>query len=308
MAPGPQVVAVGEAARAGRRRRRRRAVRVAVPDQLGRRRRGARRPATTSCSQLVPGKTTTPIRGATQIGLAARARLCSSMTGLASSRSASSVAWASAVGLVGRVDLEAEGPCPPARAATPSKPRAGSARSIVAPCGSAIPGRSRTSTCTENSREPHASAPYQSANERPRDPLVGGDVARRGGRHDLGGQRRRGRLLVPGLASSQSRSGCLSKAGGLVPGTQSSAGQNREESGCSTSSQRRQRAVDEAELELGVGQMTMPCASAPGRGPRGRRPGRARAAASAASWPDQVDGLGQPDVQVVALGRPWSTG
>ena len=47
-----------------------------------------------------------------------------------------------------------------------------------------------------------------------------------------------GGFLSQGRASSQSRRGCLSNDGGLVPGAQSSAGQNRLESGVRTSSHR----------------------------------------------------------------------
>ena len=138
---------------------------------------------------------------------------------------------------------------------------------MVAPSGSAIPGRRLTSTRAANLI---GRAPYQSAKPAPGDPLVGGRVARpRWPRPRRRRQRGRGRPLVPVLvASAQSRSGCLSKAGGAFPGTTWSAGQSREESGVTTSSHRRQHAVDVAQLELGVGQ------DEPGRRPPARPPGR----------------------------------
>src|SRR5690606_22694609 len=64
----------------------------------------------------------------------------SSITGLdrkrwhRSSTRAAAVAW-SAASTRNRIDLPTDTPL------TPSKPRAGRARSIVAPCGSAMPGR-----------------------------------------------------------------------------------------------------------------------------------------------------------------------
>ena len=56
-----------------------------------------------------------------------------------------------------RIALPTLKPC------TSEKPSAGSARSMVAPCGSAIPGRNCTSTSTSNRTQ----APYQSDRRRP---------------------------------------------------------------------------------------------------------------------------------------------
>ena len=70
-----------------------------------------------------------------------------------------------------------------------------------------------------------------------------------------------GGCLSQGWPSSQSRSGCLSKDGGLVPGAQLSAGQNRDESGVSTSSQMDSAPSMKPSSNL-VSQMTMPCSSA----------------------------------------------
>ena len=155
-----QVVAVGEAAREhdGVDRAE---LRVTVPEQ--------RRPAppaasaacTTSCSQLVPGKTTTPMRGATQIA-SSSSRLCS-ITGLASRRSASSVAVVRAAPSSGGVDLEAEGPAGPdvgdaVEAERGQRPLDRGALGVGDP-GPQLHLHARP--------EPHGVAPYQSSSERP---------------------------------------------------------------------------------------------------------------------------------------------
>src|SRR5665213_3430231 len=77
-----------------------------------------------------------------------------------------------------------------------------------------------------------------------------------------GGRGGGGGCLSQGWASSQSRSGCLSNDGGLVPGSQSSAGQNRDESGVSTSSQMDSAPSMTPSSNL-VSQITIPCSSAP---------------------------------------------
>src|SRR5665213_3890556 len=70
-----------------------------------------------------------------------------------------------------------------------------------------------------------------------------------------------GGCFSQGCASSQSRNGCLSNDGGLVPGAQLSAGQNRDESGVSTSSQIDSFPSMVPSSNL-VSQITTPCSSA----------------------------------------------
>ena len=162
--------------------------------------------STASSSQFEPGKMTTPTRAAIR-----RARRpwivmsASSITGLMRNRWHTSSACARALASSGassskRIALPTRTP------RMPSKPRAGSDRSIVAPCGSAMPGRRRVSTSTEKSMRraywrvglgPLRPRRASRANARPGDALVGLDVALARRRDDLGGQRRRRRGLVP---------------------------------------------------------------------------------------------------------------
>ena len=127
----------------------------AVPHQLGRHAQAGEGP-TASCSQLVPGKTHDPDRVVpssqdTSAGRDGHHRLRSVHRGWPDSRvlddgvGQQARTQCLALGVAWRPPHEAErlaGPHP----LTPSRPSAGSARSMVAPCGSAIPGRSSTST------------------------------------------------------------------------------------------------------------------------------------------------------------------
>ena len=117
---------------------------------------------TTSCSQLVPGKTTTPIRGAIQIeGLELEPALLDHRVGQ------------QAVGqlgrrgarrpLVRRVDLEAEGTAGPhvddaVEAQRGQRPLDGGTLGV---------GDAGPQLHLDPRREPHAVAPYQSSSERP---------------------------------------------------------------------------------------------------------------------------------------------
>ena len=139
--PGPQVVAVGETAgehhgvEAGQ-------VVAAVPDQLGPGPRATRPRPTTSCSQLVPGKTTTPTRAAiSRSPSAAATHLQAALLDHRVGQQPVGQLLGLGAGRLLVVGLQVEADDRPARTpVTPSKPRAGSARSMVAPSGSAIPG------------------------------------------------------------------------------------------------------------------------------------------------------------------------
>src|SRR5947207_2700470 len=87
------------------------------------------------------------------------------------------------------------------------------------------PGRIMTSTRTGNfmGSLSHAGPRGQGT---AREPLVGADVPVAAGVHHLLRQVGRGRGLVPPRLLQQSRSGCLSYEGGVVPGRQASASQN----------------------------------------------------------------------------------
>ena len=90
----------------------------------------------------------------------------------------------------------------------PLNPNAGRARSMVAPCGSAMPGRKRHLDEHGKSRHPvgrpaavdrrlRTRRRGQSAETQTRQPLVGLHVTVPGGLHHIRGQGRRGRRLVP---------------------------------------------------------------------------------------------------------------
>ena len=157
---------MGEPARVGRRRR---TLRDCSPCA----KRVARSPRpliawTTSCSQFVPGKTTTAPRVVTGVHLRPIRFSCSP-----SPRPARSRGWRA----TWTPDLRRRRRRPPRRwlrprTGSPARPswcaRPGNRAQAtlarcVAPCGSAIPGRSRTSTRTSKSTQ----APYQSARRRP---------------------------------------------------------------------------------------------------------------------------------------------
>ena len=221
--------------------------------------------------------------------------LKSSITGLASSVSAICSAVARRRRPGRRPSSSSSKRLPWRTLVTPSKPSAAARRCTAWPWGSRISGLSMTSTTTRATGSPirfsrgtsapgllgggdpqstggygwfrpHAAAggpggSWRRRRSRPGQPLVGLDVARPGGGHDVGGQgRRRGVARVRSQPEageiSQSRTYCLSKDGCARPGSHWSAGQNREESGVSTSSaeDQRPRPREPAELELGVGQ------------------------------------------------------
>ena len=140
---------------------------------------------------------------------------------------------------------------------TPSKPSAGSDRSMVDPCGSAIPGRSRTSTATSKvmgrsfphgvcalGQQPGASGRSHRASR----PGIDRRSARtpRGSGRRWPRPRRRAAAAVADACPSHRRRGsrgpvaCRTRAG-VAPGCPVRANQNRDESGVSTSSQTTRR-------------------------------------------------------------------
>ena len=174
---------------------------------------------------------------------------------------------------------------------------------MVAPCGSAMPWRRRTSTSTEKLLRAMAMLRHRTSRttggRRParRRRCSGREVADTISSGSAGG----GGCLSQGWASSQSRRRLLvERRAGWSPGAQSSAGQNRDESGVSTSSQMDSAPSMKPSSNL-VSQMTMPCASAraAARGVGGQAQGRRGLGRLLAH---EVDGLVHPDVEVVALG------
>ena len=200
----------------------------------------------------------------------------SSMTGLASRRSATTVARASAsasseAAMSNRNALPGPHPGDAVEAERGQGPFDGGPLR-----DRRCPSRSRTSTRTENCRAAATvgTVPVgQASARRParRRRHSGCEVAG----HDLGGQGRGRGCLSHGWPSSQSRNGCLSNEGGLVPGR---AVVGRPEPRGVRSQHLvadGQPPVDEAELELGVADDD-PLLLGPGRGPASRRPGTAR--------------------------------
>ena len=172
MAPGAEVVAVGEPTGQHERVDACGRLSVAVPHDLGLAAERAATASTTSASQFVPGNSTTPTvmrRRSSADGAA------SSITGLVRNRWHRSCDLGPAPPPRRRLDREPDGLADrDARRRRRSRAWAATARS-VAPWGSAMPGRRRTSTSTENVTPrslvscPAArrSAPGQSAKDRP---------------------------------------------------------------------------------------------------------------------------------------------
>ena len=158
-----------------------------------------------------------------------------SMTGLARKRSHIEVTRVGRSVLVGGLDDEADDLADVHALDRPrTRARAGLARSS-GPRGSAIPSSPVISTTAANLTRV---APYQSAKREPGDLLVGGDIARPvwRPRPRRASAAARDSLSQPVL-SAQSRTGCLSNDGGVVPGAHEFAAQNRDESGVRISSQ-----------------------------------------------------------------------
>jgi hypothetical protein len=178
---------------------------------------------TASCSQLVPGKTTTPMRGATQ-----PAEASSSRTALLDDR-------------VGQQAVGHHGGLVPApRPRRPRRPRSGTsgrpgrgdpveAQGGQRPLDGGPSGR-RCRRATGPRPAPRRTSCHVSTvpvvQRAAADPLVGGDVARRHGRPRPRRAAVAGAAACPRAGPPASRAGaaCRRRAG-LVPGTQSSAGQ-----------------------------------------------------------------------------------
>ena len=145
-----------------------------------------------------------------------------------------------------RIRRTSSSKCLPCRTSrTPAMPSRPSAPTMAWPCGSRISGLSTTSTTTRvTATPPRFGAASLSAGPVAEalagQPLVRLDVTRPGRRDDVVRQGRRRVAGVPVPAgraeSSQSRTYCLSKLGCARAGCHPSAGQNRDESGVSTSS------------------------------------------------------------------------
>ena len=255
----------------------------AVPHQLGLRTKAASNASTTSCSQLVPGNTTTPLavhqatipragpgpRLSGQGALAVMEMAVSSMTGLASRRDAQLLHHPAGGRAVGRLHLQAKslaGPHPAhpgeterrevpfrwwrpggrkSRAATALLPRRRKSPSAALPLsGPAGTGRR------------HRANRQSAARSAARTPLCTGA----GRLHDFGRKGRGGGDLSHPL-SSQSRNGCLSNDGGAPPGSPRATGQKRDESGVSTSSHMASRPSMKPSSNL-VSAMMMPLSAA----------------------------------------------
>src|SRR5205823_10601684 len=135
---------------------------------------------------------------------------------------------------------------------TPSKPSAGSARSMVAPCGSAMPGRRRTSTSTGNlTRSLSHAVPVGKGLSG--DALVGGDVALPRRVDDCVGQVRRRRLLVPTLCLEPVAQRLLVERRGRGAGLPFVRGPEARGAGREHLVADGEGAVDQADLELGAG-------------------------------------------------------
>ena len=142
--PRAQVVAVGEAAGEDHGIE---ADQVASPCQtMDASAPSASTASTTSCSQLEPGNSTTPTRAVTGAGSRVTGGILDHRVGEQSP--AQFVDLRPGRPLVGGVDARNGTPCRPAPRNPARNPSAGKARSMVAPCGSAMPGRSDTSTST----------------------------------------------------------------------------------------------------------------------------------------------------------------
>ena len=211
-----------------------------------------------SRSSSEPGNVTTPIRG--------RARRRSSASpprpagpgsprspGSTAARSAISSTCAARPGLVVGLDRRARSCLPTRTSETFVQPSAGSASSTALPCGSSSPGLSATRTSNRTSR-----VLTRSRSSRRAGPGVvarghaagAGSVERVAVIRSYASRYRASRLRSTTsagssgaggswsqpLASSQSRTNCLSNDGWPRPASYPSAGQNRDESGVSTSS------------------------------------------------------------------------
>ena len=224
----------------------------------------------------------------------------SSMTGLARSRSATTVAWSRAVALVGGGDVEPEGlarpdPADPAQPEGGQRPLDGGALRVGDPL--AQPDLHQHRELSRRAMVRHRTSR----------PAAGRRPARR---TRCRGPRwpRRSRRAASGAAAACPRAGppasraaaACRRTGGLVPGAQSSAGQNRDESGVRTSSQMDSTPSMYPSSNL-VSQMTMPWDSA--RAAARRVGGQAQRGGGLGGLPaHDVDGLGHPDVEVVTLG------
>ncbi len=165
--------------------------------------------STTSCSQFVPGKSTTPTRALTKPAPRPRSprRWRPRSPGWPGSAAAQLFDPAARLTLVGGVHAQADAPCPPApRGYRRSRAPAAPARSSL-PAGRRCPGRSCTSTRTSNpwahsamssgTPRPPRCQPRASRQGRARQPLVGLHVALPRGRTTSAGSGGRRRRLVP---------------------------------------------------------------------------------------------------------------
>ena len=150
MAPGAEVVAVGEAAghdhgidAAGSRPSPCHTISPAPPSAVT--------ASTTSGSQFVPGKSTTPTAHADGLD-ESHERVLDDRVGEEPLDTVRAPRLGG--GLVGGVDREPDGLADPHAGARRRTRGSGSERSMVAPCGSAIPSRHRTSTSTSNVTAP----------------------------------------------------------------------------------------------------------------------------------------------------------
>ena len=134
-----------------------------------RRRRGSATASTTSCSQFEPGKRTTPTRRLMrQPPAAGSSTAASSITGLVRKRAHMSSTSARADASSAASSVEADGLADPHALRRRRSRGAGSDRSMVCPCGSAMPARRRTSTSTANRTDAHSRTPLRVLRAYPR--------------------------------------------------------------------------------------------------------------------------------------------